>query len=84
MKNIEILVLYTFFTILGFLIVSCSNDNPMNPNEPYQFDSARYQWKFDTLYGAYINELIVIDSNDIFLADNYNLICYDGNINLFH
>lgn len=59
--------------ILSLSLNSCSNDNPVNsppPDQPYDYDSARFDWNVDTLYGqGYYAGLWPKDTNDVFVTN---------------
>ena len=68
-----------FFLVVAILFLilidSCTDkENPVAPSdEPYQYDSARYNWKVDTLYGqGFYAGLWAKDTNDIFITNVFN------------
>lgn len=66
--------------ILLFVLLSSCEDNPViHKDTPYQFDSARYDWKVDTL-PDYVLDIWGIDSSAIyFLSINHLLKLEGGN-----
>lgn len=77
MKNLiftpVLFFLFTFLCVINFF--SC-NEDPVTTSQsetPYQYDSARFNWKVDTLEGGtqYLS-LWARDSNDVFVTNNSN------------
>jgi hypothetical protein len=60
--------------LLSISLYSCS-ENPLVPpiEEPFELDSARFDWEIDTLqgYGILFNCLYAIDTNDVYLLNIY-------------
>lgn len=82
-KIISIPVYFLFIVLSSVFIFSCGEDNPVStppPDVPYQYDSARFDWKVDTLQGYFSPQrLSCIDTNDIYFLDLYRtLVHYDG------
>jgi len=83
-KIISIPVIFAFIvlTLLMISINSCSEDNPIVPSvdSTYHYDSARYDWKIDTIKGYFSPQrLSCVDTNNIYFLDLYRaLIHYDG------
>ena len=78
MKNIISFQVCIFTALCSVFIVSCSEDSPVTSNEdPYQFDSARYDW---TLYSNsnWLLDFNAFDTSNIFLLGTGNLLKYDG------
>ena len=74
MKKLKsIPVIYVILTILASLyFISCKEDNPVTtpPDEPYQYDSARFSWKVDTLYGqGFYAGVWSPDTNEVFVPN---------------
>lgn len=65
---------------LMFVISSCSDDeNPVVPNTgPYEFDSARYEWRTDTLFSKSIGSLFGFDTSHVYLLGTHSLNIYNG------
>ena len=73
MKKIKSIPVYLLLIALcSIFVVSCSEDNPVTPPpaEPYHYDSARFNWKVDTLFGqGFYAGLWAKDTNDIFITN---------------
>lgn len=78
MKKIKFLVLYILFSILGLFIASCSNDNPLNPDGPYQFESARYNWTTDTILYQYTGIIFGLDTSHVYIIGTHSVTFFDG------
>ena len=85
MKKIKSIPVFFVAAVLCLILIdSCSDEeNPVTPpEEAYQFDSARYNWKVDTLYGqGFYAGLWAKDTNEIFIPNiysNYLLYIKDG------
>lgn len=75
MKKLKSIPVYFFIVVLlSLFIISCSKDNPVAPpppDESYQFDSARFKWNVDTLFGRGFYFGWPKDTNDIFIANYF-------------
>lgn len=73
MKKIKFVPVYLLLLVLcSMFVVSCSEDKivTQTPAEPYQYDSARFDWKVDTLYGdGYYAGLWAPDTNELFITN---------------
>jgi len=73
MKKIKSIPVFFVAAVLCLLLINSCNDkeNPVTqPDEPYQYDSARYDWKVDTLYGpGYFAGLWAPDTNEVFITN---------------
>ncbi len=73
MKKIKSIPVYLMLVVLcSIFVVSCSEDNSVTPPpvEPYHYDSARFNWKVDTLFGqGFYAGLWAKDTNDIFITN---------------
>lgn len=76
--SIKSIQVYIVFIVCLLFVQSCSEKDVISGNETYLFDSARYNWTADTLQGVFITQLLVLDTNQVFLTDNNNLIHFDG------
>lgn len=77
MKKIKFIPFYSLFMVCLLLFLnSCNNEKPLTPpiDTEYQFDSARYEWKTDTLPYQYAGEIFGFDSSHIYIIDNHSLI----------
>ena len=77
MKKIISIPVYILVTVLcSMFVVSCSEDSPVTPNEegPYQFDSARYEYKVTRLQGElyFTGELWSQDTSEVFIVNPFN------------
>ncbi|MBK8983596.1 MAG: hypothetical protein IPM38_15105 [Ignavibacteria bacterium] len=72
-KILSIPVIFIIFTAALLLTWRCSDDNPVTtppPEPPYEYDSARFDWKVDTLYGqGFYYGLWAADTNEIFIPN---------------
>ena len=65
--------------LCSIFVVSCSEYSPVTPpDEPYQFDSARYDWSFQSFNTEFFT-FEAFDTINIFLLGVYALVKYDGN-----
>lgn len=59
---------------------SCNEDKSVTPppvDSTYDFDSARYKWKVDTLLGdGFIGGLWAPDTNEMFIPNNFSNVLY--------
>mgnify|MGYP001461275464 CR=1 FL=1 len=85
MKKLKSISVYLLlFVLCSIFIASCSEDNPVIPTtaEPYQYDSARFNWKVDTLLGdGYLAGLWAPDTNEVFVPnifENYYVHILNG------
>lgn len=78
MKKLKsIPVYFLMIIILSLFLNSCSNDNPVNsppPDQPYDYDSARFTWTVDTLGGSgflfgFLGSLWAVDTNEILIPN---------------
>jgi len=73
MKSIQVIVSFII------LLSSCSKDDPVGPSEGlYQFDSARYEWRTDTLQDTYGGDIFGFDSSHVYILDNHSIFIYNG------
>jgi hypothetical protein len=83
MKRIfSLRVIIPFAALLLVICIYSCKDNPLVPpiNEPYQFDSARYEWRTDSI-DVLIGPLKVFDKSNIYLLSSTPsrvLMKYDG------
>ncbi len=79
MKNTKSIPVYLLLIVLcSIFIVSCSEDSPVTPPDgPYQFDSARYDWSFQSFSTEFLT-FEAIDTTNIFLLGIRALVKYDG------
>jgi len=79
MKKIKsVPVIFYAIVLISIIMSGCTEDNPIIPDGPYQFDSARYEWTTDTLYSEFTRKIFGLDSNHIYLSDNQSMFIYDG------
>ena len=80
MKKIKSIPVYLLlFMLCSIFVVSCSEDSPVTPpDEPYPFDSARYDWSFQSFNTTFIT-FEAFDTTNIFLLGIQALVKYDGN-----
>lgn len=86
MKKIISIPVYILVTVLcSMFVVSCSEDSPVTPiaEGPYQFDSARYDWSFDSIPGEFIT-FNAFDTSNIFLLGVQSLVQYNGESFIYH
>ncbi|MCB0728087.1 MAG: hypothetical protein KDD00_11525 [Ignavibacteriae bacterium] len=78
MKKLKSIPVYFLMIInLSLFLNSCSNDNPVNsppPDQPYDYDSARFDWTVDTLGGSgflygFLGSLWAVDTNEILIPN---------------
>jgi hypothetical protein len=64
--------------LLSISLYSCS-ENPVVPliEEPYQYDSARYEWRTDTI-DALLGHFKVFNESNIFILSVWDMFHYDG------
>ncbi|HQY20200.1 MAG TPA: hypothetical protein PK294_09775 [Ignavibacteria bacterium] len=77
-KSVPVKYLLVFIFSVTFFY-SCSDDPVSNdPVDPtYQYDSARFSWKVDTLYGpGFFAGLWAKDTNDIFITNTFSSSLY--------
>lgn len=77
MKKMKSIPVYLFVVVVNFslLLFGCSEDNPViqPPESPYEYDSARFNWKVDSLFGdGYFKNLWAKDTNEFFIANLYS------------
>jgi hypothetical protein len=67
-----------FLIILSLSLLSCK-DNPQIPPQKYSFDTARYNWKIDTL-PIFMKDVYAVDSNNVFFLSDFEMYHYHNNI----
>ncbi len=76
MKKIKSIPVYLLlFMLCSIFVVSCSEDSPVTPpDQPYQFDSARYDYKVIRLQGIwyFTGELWAQDTSQIFIVNPFH------------
>jgi hypothetical protein len=75
-KPIFSVPVYIVILYLVVSLISCNKENPITPPPSptgYQFDSARYDWKIDTLlgYGYSTGGYFVLDSSNYYMVSDY-------------
>ena len=82
MKKIKFISEYLIIVLLALMIAtsSCNNEeNSVIPSDgPYQFDSARYEWRTDTLYSKFMGSLFGFDTSHVFMLGTHSLNIYNG------
>lgn len=82
MKKKKSIPKYSIIVLFALLatISSCSDEeNPVIPNDgPYQFDTARYEWRTDTLYNSLMGSLFGFDTSHVFMLGTHSLNIYNG------
>ena len=68
-KSVLTIHLFTISVALFSLIYSCSDDIIVSSSD-IGFDSARFNWEFDTLRGSDFSDLYTPDTNNIFIISN--------------
>lgn len=74
MKKIKSIPVYLLTIVLcSSFITSCSEDpvTTSPPDKPYEYDSARFDWDVDTLYGQGFYFGWAKDTNDIFITNYF-------------
>lgn len=74
MKKIKCISL-KYLIVCSILIYGCSDSNPINQSEgPYQFDSARFEYKVTRLQGIWYDtgELWAQDTNQVFIVNPFH------------
>lgn len=73
MKKLKYIPEYLLMIIiLSLFLNSCNNDNPvtsLSPDQLYDYDSARFDWDVDTLYGGGYYFGWPKDTNDVFVTN---------------
>jgi hypothetical protein len=82
MKKLKSIPKYLIIVLFALMVVisSCSDEeNPVNQNDgPYQFDSARYEWRTDTLYNSLLGSLFGFDTSHVYMLGTHSLNIYNG------
>jgi hypothetical protein len=74
MKKLKSIPVYFLLIVLcSSFITSCSEDpiTSSPPDQPYEYDSARFDWDVDTLYGQGFYFGWAKDTNDIFITNYF-------------
>lgn len=73
---------YSIIVLFALMVTisSCSDEvNPVIPNEgPYQFDTARYEWRTDTLYNSLMGSMFGFDTSHVYILGTHSLNIYNG------
>lgn len=80
MKKKKSILFFFVAAFLCLLLINSCNDkeNPVTPpDSEYQFDSARYDWSFDSISGEFFT-FNAFDTSNIFLLGVRALVHYDG------
>ena len=82
-KSIFSITVYILVLYLIISLISCNKENPITPPPPppsgYQFDSARYEWRCDTIIWNLFYPPFVADTSNLFYRDMYGrFIHFDG------
>lgn len=85
MKKLKSILVYLFISISIVLCKGCINDNQIiTPiDTQYSFDSARYNWSFDSIPGEFF-AFNAFDTSNIFLLGARALVHYDGSNLNYH
>lgn len=82
MKKLKYIAKYIIIVLLPLIVAisSCNDEgNLVNQNEePYQFDSARYEWRTNTLYNSLMRRLFGFDTSHVYFLGTNSLNIYKG------